>query len=697
MQEIAPRETTAPARGRVDGGHLALHAAVVVDEPGRPLESATQAVMERRFGFDFSRIRVHTDARAAESATSVNAVAYTVGQDVVFAPGAYSPERPEGLRLLAHELAHVVQSAPSRAGTGAVEPDARRAADAVAWTSDPVRPVASAPFGTVLRQEAAEAALNPATVRSTHPFDRPRLLTEELQRPEPLVTLPPVLPPLRLERFTDPLVERAVDRLLLALDRPRGTPEIARAWPRVLEQVRRPGIRPARNAPAELYEPDLVETLDALTPGGTRSTQAERERGLERQAEVLQRVFTVLLADTDKRLDVGAGSGGDPETEYRELLSEATRKDVGAVSAYRGVRSGLLASFGALEVGTATAIDRMNSFYERAIVSTEFLGRRAQVHASMRARLASAESRLGKDERAAIAKQVSSVGGLSVRPNANNPLKLSEHSFGAAIDINAEMNPNVPDFPSRFVEDVTSVDLWRTPEGRRKSDVFDLGELFKTLVFGQKDPALRELERLLGASRRLVEIFTDDAGLATGMVEVARRMSHRPLAVNPAGLLALVREARAEGPKVHWRFQDPRVRIPRNARPGSRHDALATLLFPPIIGPEPLDVWSDERRTVELLIQMADVYERSFAKPENKPEKGKSKVGGEPQRVPPSARAASGEAALPQLVAHGFLNLPARLVSALRAPDGGDLAWLGTAEHTKDFMHFEVRPTPPLY
>src|SRR4051812_41777541 len=283
MQEIAPRETTAPARGRVDGGHLALHAAVVVDEPGRPLESATQAVMERRFGFDFSRIRVHTDARAAESATSVNAVAYTVGQDVVFAPGAYSPERPEGLRLLAHELAHVVQSAPSRAGTGAVEPDARRAADAVAWTSDPVRPVASAPFGTVLRQEAAEAALNPATVRSTHPFDRPRLLTEELQRPEPLVTLPPVLPPLRLERFTDPPVERAVDRLLLALDRLRGTPDIGRAWPRVLEQVRRPGSRPPRNAPAELYEPDLVAALDALTPGGHETDEGRARAGTRAQ------------------------------------------------------------------------------------------------------------------------------------------------------------------------------------------------------------------------------------------------------------------------------------------------------------------------------------------------------------------------------------------------------------------------------
>ena len=76
---------------------------------GRPLDSATRAFFEPRFGTDFSHVRVHTDSRAAESARSVNALAYTVGRDVVFGAGQYAPGSSEGKRLMAHELTHVVQ------------------------------------------------------------------------------------------------------------------------------------------------------------------------------------------------------------------------------------------------------------------------------------------------------------------------------------------------------------------------------------------------------------------------------------------------------------------------------------------------------------------------------------------------------------------------------------------------------------
>lgn len=65
--------------------------------------------MEPRFGHDFGRVRVHTDSRAASSAQEVNALAYTVGQEVVFGSGQYARRTNEGRRLLAHELAHVVQ------------------------------------------------------------------------------------------------------------------------------------------------------------------------------------------------------------------------------------------------------------------------------------------------------------------------------------------------------------------------------------------------------------------------------------------------------------------------------------------------------------------------------------------------------------------------------------------------------------
>lgn len=76
---------------------------------GRPLEPAVQRDMEHRFGYDFTRVRVHSDALAAGSARDVRAHAYTVGHDVVFNEGRYSPGTQEGRQLIAHELTHVVQ------------------------------------------------------------------------------------------------------------------------------------------------------------------------------------------------------------------------------------------------------------------------------------------------------------------------------------------------------------------------------------------------------------------------------------------------------------------------------------------------------------------------------------------------------------------------------------------------------------
>jgi hypothetical protein len=81
----------------------------VLGSAGSPLDAQTRAYMESGFGHDFSRVRVHTDARAAESARDVNALAYTVGRDVVFGAGRFAPNTSDGRRLIAHELAHTIQ------------------------------------------------------------------------------------------------------------------------------------------------------------------------------------------------------------------------------------------------------------------------------------------------------------------------------------------------------------------------------------------------------------------------------------------------------------------------------------------------------------------------------------------------------------------------------------------------------------
>lgn len=108
----------------------------VLRSPGQPLDATSLAFMEERFAHDFSDVRIHHDAQAAESALAVEARAYTVGNDIVFGAGEHSPTTESGRHLLAHELAHTVQqqSAPVSSemdASASAERDADRAADAV--------------------------------------------------------------------------------------------------------------------------------------------------------------------------------------------------------------------------------------------------------------------------------------------------------------------------------------------------------------------------------------------------------------------------------------------------------------------------------------------------------------------------------------------------------------------------------------
>lgn len=143
----------------------------VVDEvlhsPGQPLDADTRSFIEPRLAHDFSQVRVHTDAKAAESARSVNALAYTVGRDVVFGSGQYSPTTDEGRRLMAHELTHVAQQSmktstqlQTMGGEGALETEADRNASLVTTGTDPLQQTPTVQFtnGTRLQMKPVVAA-----------------------------------------------------------------------------------------------------------------------------------------------------------------------------------------------------------------------------------------------------------------------------------------------------------------------------------------------------------------------------------------------------------------------------------------------------------------------------------------------------------------------------------------------------------
>jgi hypothetical protein len=151
----------------------------VLRTPGRPLEPGVKETMENHFGHDFSRVRVHADTRAAQSARAVSANAYAVGEHIAFAAGRYAPGTPAGDRLIAHELAHVRQQ------------------------SGETPRLEIGPPGTALERQAAAAAEDRAHARAIRPATRPLVQRD-------LATAPPAVPTLGQPDLTEDQIEEAI-------------------------------------------------------------------------------------------------------------------------------------------------------------------------------------------------------------------------------------------------------------------------------------------------------------------------------------------------------------------------------------------------------------------------------------------------------------------------------------------------------
>lgn len=155
---------------------------------GEPLSESIRNHFELRFEHDFSRVRIHADGEAANAAHAVSARAYTLGRDIVFAAGEYAPTTPEGGRLLAHELTHVVQQGEARRTEGTPE----------------VRP------GQRTGTRANESLATPATTSRTSPLHIQRQSSSSYEKPSWsdeadfllcwLTTPPPLLPRCFLQR-----------------------------------------------------------------------------------------------------------------------------------------------------------------------------------------------------------------------------------------------------------------------------------------------------------------------------------------------------------------------------------------------------------------------------------------------------------------------------------------------------------------
>jgi hypothetical protein len=118
QEEEKLRRKPGPPATAAPGGDFTAPPVVheVLGSRGRPLDRSIRAFMEPRFGRDFGGVQVHSDERAARASAAVGAIACTVGDHIVFGTGQYRPGSSDGRRLIAHELAHVVQQGPGGLG-----------------------------------------------------------------------------------------------------------------------------------------------------------------------------------------------------------------------------------------------------------------------------------------------------------------------------------------------------------------------------------------------------------------------------------------------------------------------------------------------------------------------------------------------------------------------------------------------------
>lgn len=177
--------------GKPDTSPLAAPPVVheVLGEQGRPLNAETRALMESRFGHDFSKVRIHADGKAAESAQAVNATAYTVGSDIVFGTGQYTPETNEGKELMAHELTHVVQQGqgstpPAPLADSQLEQEAHRAASMLAQGNSPIQIVGGSKPGLArqVNPRSLTQSLNPDSLTEKQLDEEIKLIRQWLMR-----------------------------------------------------------------------------------------------------------------------------------------------------------------------------------------------------------------------------------------------------------------------------------------------------------------------------------------------------------------------------------------------------------------------------------------------------------------------------------------------------------------------------------
>ena len=293
---------------------------------------------------------------------------------------------------------------------------------------------------------------------------------------------------------------------------------------------------------------------------------------------------------------------------------------------------------------SAASIDRANAYYAQLVEAKfpgeEFAkpnGRLTPVHPRLRERFGRTVALLrAKGVAPGALSRLRSVGGFQIRENANNANELSEHSFGCAVDLDPELNPNIKKkmLPVSIIKHLTGLDPYgEHSEGLRVAAPFDA--------------LLAHARALTAASQDLVRAFSSSDALRASLHKTLNEQFDATASLGDlAELEGLVRSPTDSKQKV----------IAKLTTLGVPHSLIAD---------------------AELLLR--DCF------------------GLLTKRQQEATPRVQGTAA--SIAAFGFVNLPPELIAAMIATDGGGLNWLGSSRGTKDFMHFELRTgdKPPMH
>ena len=303
---------------------------------------------------------------------------------------------------------------------------------------------------------------------------------------------------------------------------------------------------------------------------------------------------------------------------------------------WKSMRDRFLNQFGGAG-DSARGIANANAYYAQLVEAKfpgdEFSkpsGRLTPVHPRMRAKFDRCVALLRTKNAAANALgRLASVGGFIIRENANNANELSLHSFGWALDLDPELNPNIPKktIPAPLIQMLTKVDIYGEHSERLRTP-------------GSYDELLPHVQAMVKASREFSDVFASPVSLRTSLQRVlSEHFEATATQQDVTALEGLVKSPVDSKQKV----------IAKLTSLGVAHSMIA-------------DAESMLRNCFALL---------------------KSREGESKPRVQGTAAS---------VAAFGFINLPPELIAGLVASDGGDLTWLGSTRGTKDFMHFELRP-----